>query len=183
MHPALLFSPGGRLSVSELCAARLDGHLVELGEVFVPADLVEEAHTRAAAIASLIPPNTAASGPTAAWIHGAGTAPPGRHHVRRAVTHRIRPALSHRVVLHDTAVPSDQLQRLGGIEVMTPLRAMLDLALTLHRDPTMLHWIHLLAAVDDDLLADAAMILDGMGRMPGKRVGRAALGRAAVRRT
>ena len=41
MHPAFLYLPGARLELAELAAAALDGHLVAMGEGFIPADLVE----------------------------------------------------------------------------------------------------------------------------------------------
>lgn len=72
MHPALLYLPGTRLSLPELTAARLDGHVVELGDAYVPADTVEGVDARAASVAAGIPDRMGACGPTAAWIHGAG---------------------------------------------------------------------------------------------------------------
>lgn len=182
MHPAFLYVPGERLSLSELTAARLDGHLVGIGEAFIPADLVEGADTRAASLRSLIPAQTAASGPTAAWIHGAGDSPPALHHVRRIVDRRIRPALDRRVTLHDVFVPDTEVVRLGGVAVLTPLRTMVDLALGVHRDESLLRWMNLLAEVAPTLASRAVAALDDLARVPGKRAGRAALSRIAVRR-
>lgn len=181
MHPALLYLPGGRLTIAELSAARLDGHLVDLGEGFVPADLVEAPATRAATLSAVIPPGTAASGPTAAWIHGAGDAAPSRHHVSRAVSRRIRPVLSVRVVMHEAQIPLSDQQIVGGVTTTTPLRTMLDLALALHRDPGLRPWMIRLAEVDPRLVADAVDVLDGLGRVPGKISGRAALLRVRTR--
>lgn len=181
MHPAFLYLPGQRLTVPELSAARLDGHLVDLGEGYIPADLVESASARAAALAPLVPADTAASGPTAAWIHGAGDTPPARHHVRRAVSHRIRPALPARVILHDTALPPSDLVVIGGVPVMTPERTMVDLALGLHRDGSLHRWMVLLADAEPDLVSAALRELERMTRVPGKRAGRGALERILVR--
>ncbi|WP_372967123.1 type IV toxin-antitoxin system AbiEi family antitoxin [Microbacterium sp.] len=181
MHPAFLYLPGGRLAVSELSAARLDGHLIELGEGYIPADLVESAAARASAIAALVPVDTAASGPTSAWIHGAGDVPPPIHHVRRAVARRIRPVLTHRVRFHDTALPVDAFVQLGGIAVMTPVRTMVDLALGLHRDESLRRWMVLLAEVDASLAAEAATAMSTLSRVPGTRAARGALERLAVR--
>lgn len=181
MHPAFLYLPGDRLAVPELSAARLDGHLIELGEGYIPADLVEGPSMRAAAIAGLIPADTAASGPTAAWIHGAGDTSPAQHHVRRAVVRRIRPHLPARVILHDTALPESDLVWIGGIPVMTPVRTMVDLSLGLHRDPSLRRWMVLLAEVDAGLVAGAIGVLDDLTRVPGTRAGRGALERMLVR--
>lgn len=181
MHPALLYLPGDRLALAELSAARLDGHLFDLGEGYIPADLVEGPATRAATLAPLIPRGTAASGPTAAWIHGAGDAPPSRHHVSRAVSRRIRPDPSTRVVMHEVPVPASAQVLLGGIPTTTPVRTMVDLALSLHRDPSVRPWITSLADVDPGLVADAVAALDMLHRVPGKVSGRAALLRVRTR--
>lgn len=181
MHPAFLYLPGVRLDLPELCAAQLDGHLVAVGEAFIPADLVENPGTRASTIATLIPRETAASGATAAWIHGAGDRPPTHHHVRRIVDRRIRPVLDRRVTLHDVYVPESELTVVGGVTVLTPLRTMVDLALGLHRDESLLRWIGALADVFPALAGDAVDALDDFGRVPGKLAGRAALARTAVR--
>lgn len=182
MHPAFLYLPGDRLQHAELGAARLDGHLVEIGEGYIPADLVEGPSTRASAVAVLIPPDTAACGPTAAWIHGAGSAPPAIHHVRRAVARRIRPALAPRVVLHDTSVATEDLVHLGGIAVVSPLRTVLDIALALHRDESLRLWLVRLAEVSPELIPLAIDAVEGMRRVPGTRTARAVLQRLDVRR-
>jgi hypothetical protein len=181
MHPAFLYLPGDRLAVPELSAARIDGHLVDLGEGYIPADLIETPSARAAAIATLVPVDTAASGPSAAWIHGAGDAPPARHHVRRAVSHRIRAALPPRVILHDTPLPRSDFALVGGVPVMTPERTLVDLALGLHRDESLRRWMLLLADAEPSLVPAALHEIDRMIRVPGKRAGRGALERLVVR--
>ncbi|KQR45537.1 hypothetical protein ASF87_15070 [Microbacterium sp. Leaf161] len=181
MHPAFLYLPGERLTIPELSAARIDGHLVDLGEGYIPADLIESPSARAAAIAGLVPADTAASGPSAAWIHGAGDAPPARHHVRRAVGHRIRATLPPRVILHDTALSRTHIELIGGVPVMTPQRTMVDLALGLHRDESLRRWMLLLADTEPALVSVALSEIDAMIRVPGKRAGRGALERLLVR--
>ena len=54
-HSAVMSSPflyfaDERLSPAELSAARLDGHLVELGEAYIPADAVETRGLRAGSL-------------------------------------------------------------------------------------------------------------------------------------
>lgn len=182
MHPALLYLPGVRLSEAELSAARIDGHVVEVGDAYVPADLIEGSDVRASAVASLVRAGTAASGPTAAWIHGAGDGPPGVHHVRRCVERRIRATTNSRLVFHDTVVASSELESIGGILVTTPVRTMLDLATTVHRDPRVLTWMDKLALVSPDVPEEASAMLRRMSRVPGSRAGRAVLDRLAVRK-
>lgn len=182
MHPTFLYVPGERLSQSELSAARIDGHVVEVGDAYVPADLIEGPDVRASAIATLVRPGTAASGPTAAWIHGAGDAPPAVHHIRRCVERRIRAVTSSRLVFHDTVVPSSDLQRIGGVLVSTPMRTMLDLATTLHRDPRVLTWMDRLAIVFPEAPEAAGDALRDMSRVPGSRVGIAVLERLSLKK-
>lgn len=181
MHPALLFVPGERLSLSELSAARLDGDVVEMGDAYIPADLVETSDVRASAIAALVRRGTAAAGPSAAWIHGAGDAPPVVHHVQRASARRLRPRPSLRVVFHDTALSESEVTSLGGILVATPLRTMLDLAVGVHRDPRLESWIEHLALACPSLVGEARTALQSRDRVPGSRTGRAILERLELR--
>ncbi|MFJ6547865.1 type IV toxin-antitoxin system AbiEi family antitoxin [Microbacterium sp. NPDC091676] len=182
MHPALLYLPGLRLSQPELCAARLDGHVVEIGDAYIPADLPESADVRASSIASLIQEGAAACGPSAAWIHGAGDRPPTVHHARRWVERRVRPRMDSRVVFHDTRLPRTDVQIIGGIAVSTPVRTLCDLATTLHRDPRVLPWMQALAQVHPAALDDAMEALRTRNRVPGSVSGLAALERLVRRR-
>lgn len=120
VHPALFYHPGERLSLPELTAARLDGHVIEVGEGYMPVDTVENSAARAVSIAMMLPPRTAASGPTAAWIHGAGDLPPSIHHATRICRARLRTAPSARVVYHDRPLPEQDVQLIGGVAVTTP---------------------------------------------------------------
>ncbi len=181
VHPAFLYLPGERLSLPELSAARLDGHVFDLGDAYVPADLVETAALRASTIARLIPVGAAAAGPSAAWVHGAGDAPPIVHHVRRCVERRIRVSRTARVVFHDTRVPASAVTPLGGVLVTTPTRTMLDLATALHRDPRVLWWMDRLALACPGTPDGAAETLRAMRRVPGSRAGLAALERLALK--
>lgn len=181
MHPAFLYLPGGRLSGAELSAARIDGHVFDIGDAYVPADLVESADVRASAIAPLVRAGTAASGPTAAWIHGAGDSPPAVHHVKRSVDRRLRPHTSSRLVFHDTLLPASDWQLIGGIAVSTPTRTMIDLATGLHRDPRVLPWMIRLTEILPGLPGQAASELRALRRVPGSRAGIAALDRLDVR--
>lgn len=182
MHPAFLYVPGERLSQTELSAARIDGHVVEVGDAYIPADLVEGPDVRASTVAALVRAGTAACNQTAAWIHGAGDLPPGVHHVKRCVDRRIRPVTSSRVVFHDTMIPAADVQTLAGVAVTSPARTMLDLATTLHRDPRVLPWMDLLAVACPGTPEAALDALQDLRRVPGSRMGSAALQRLAVRR-
>lgn len=182
MHPAFLYVPGERLSQSELSAARIDGDVIDVGDAYIPADLVEGPAVRASSIGVLVRPGTAACNQTAAWIHGAGDRPPAVHHVKRCVDRRIRAITSSRVVFHDTLLPAADVQNLGGVVVSSPARTMLDLATTLHRDPRVLPWMDLLAVACPATPEAAMSALQDLRRVPGSRMGSAALQRLAVRK-
>ncbi|MFT4231136.1 MAG: type IV toxin-antitoxin system AbiEi family antitoxin [Microbacterium sp.] len=126
--PRFVYFAHDRFSPAELSAARLDGHLVELGEGFVPADAVETPALRAASLAPLVDDRLAATHLSAAWVHGAVDEPPAQHAVQRAVGHRIRPVVDHRVVYRDVQLDARDVVRIGGVLVTTPVRTLADLA-------------------------------------------------------
>jgi hypothetical protein len=183
MHPAFLYVPDARLSLSELTAARIDGHLVEVGDVYIPADLIEGCDVRAAGVAALVRTGTAASGPTAAWIHGARDSAPSPHHLRRAVARRIRPPQSPRIVYHDTPLPDEDVESIGGVLVSTAARTLFDLSVGLHRDPTLLPWIRGLADVAPALVPVVIRRVRDSRRLPGSRAALSVLERTSVRTT
>jgi hypothetical protein len=181
VHPAFLYLPGDRLSLSELSAARLDGDVIELGEAYIPADLVEGPALRARAVAGLIPAGTAASGPTAAWIHGAGAEPPARHHVRRTAARRLRQGHDLRIVYHDRRVDAAELDVHGGVAVTAPARTMGDLLLGIGRDPQLVHWARLLAVTVPESVQGAGREITALARVPGRRTALAVLAELGFR--
>ncbi|MFT4220376.1 MAG: hypothetical protein QM611_07675 [Microbacterium sp.] len=116
------------LSPAELSAARLDGHLVELGEGYIPADAVETPALRAASLTPILGDLLAATHSSAAWVHGALDAPPRRHTVQRAVDHRIGHVVGRGVVYRDGRLPEHDIVRIGGMAVSSPSRTLADLA-------------------------------------------------------
>ncbi|MBA8816108.1 hypothetical protein FHX48_001181 [Microbacterium halimionae] len=127
MASPFLYFADARLSVAELSAACLDGHLVELGEGFIPADAIETTALRAASLAPLLPPELAASHLSAAWIHGGLEVPPARHTVLRAVSRRVHFRMGRRFIYRDAFVPGEDLEEWAGIRVTTPTRTVIDL--------------------------------------------------------
>ncbi|WP_029144223.1 hypothetical protein [Microbacterium luticocti] len=127
MHSLHLYFPGDRLSEAELFAACLDGHLAPVGEAFLPADAVETAALRAASLAPLLGGQLAATGLSAAWIHGALAFPPGRHSAQRVSAQRRGHILDRRIEYHDRRLDADQVMVLGGVHVTTPTRTLADL--------------------------------------------------------
>lgn len=162
-----LYFADERLSTAELTAARLDGHLVELGDAFIPADAVETPGLRAGSLRDTLGDSLAASHLTAAWVHGALPVAPVRHTVQRAVDRRLHHVFGIRLLYRDGRIPDDDLQLVGGVRVTSPARTLADLA----RVPDDAHTAaaHLLAGSRAGLAHDAIAWLDAQGPLPHKR--------------
>ncbi|MCW3494531.1 hypothetical protein [Microbacterium sp. SSM24] len=185
MASPFLYYVDDRLSLAELTAARLDGHVVELGDAYIPADAVETRALRAGSLAALLGHTLAATHLTAAWVHGALPVPPDRHTVQRAVPKRLSHAPSRRVVYRDLAVDPEDLVLVGGVHVTTRLRTLVDLARV--DDDEHARACRLVAADDPDLVSAAIDRLE-RGALPHKRAAVALLrgiaaAQAAVRTT
>ena len=167
MTSPFLYFAGERLSAAELCAARLDGHLVELGEGWIPADAVETAALRAASLRGLVGTTLAATHLSAAWVHGAAPEPPARHTLQRAVARRLHQVIDRRVVYRDLRVDPDDLQRIGGVLVTDPVRTLADCARVI--DDVHATAARLLADLDPALPSRAAQWLVAHGPLPHKR--------------
>jgi hypothetical protein len=128
MTSPYLYFVDDRLSLAELSAACLDGHLVEVGEAYIPADAVETAALRAGSLGGLLGDVLAATHLTAAWVHGALPDPPSRHTVQRAVPRRLHHVIGRRVRYRDPYVAAADLVRIGGVHVTSPARTLADLA-------------------------------------------------------
>ena len=171
MHTAFLHLPGDRLSLPELAAARLDGDVVELGEVFAPADLVETAVLRAASLTPLVEGmrGAAFAGMSAAWIHGAGDAPPELHEVQSATGRRLRTPTTRRILVHDPVLDAADVQHLGGIAVATAERTLIDLLRWPAAETKREEWAQLLVQADPTLIARATIRIAGLHHGPGYR--------------
>jgi hypothetical protein len=127
MASPFLYFADERLSIAELSAARLDGHVVELGDAYIPADAVETAALRAGSLRRVLKDTLAATHLTAAWVHGAALEPPARHSVQRAVRRRLHAVIGVGLEYRDLALPLDDLQLIGGVWVTTPARTLADI--------------------------------------------------------
>jgi len=127
MTSPFLYFPHERLSPAELSAARLDGHLVELGEGYLPADAIETPSMRAASLRSVLGSRLAVALLSAAWVWGATPTPPARHEVCRTGT-RVTTLRGRRAVLSDLRLHPGELTTVGGAAVTTPARTLSDLA-------------------------------------------------------
>lgn len=167
MPSPFLYFAGDRLSPAELSAACLDGHLVELGDGYIPADAVETRALRAASLTEILGTALAATHMSAAWVHGALADPPARHTVQRAVPRRLHHVLGRRIVYRDLCVDSADLQLIGGVRVTSPVRTLADLA----RIPDDLHAeaARRLADLAPGLALESAAWIKARGVLPHKR--------------
>lgn len=127
MHSPFLYFPGDRLSTAELTAACLDGHLVAVGDAFMPADAVSTPALRAGTLHPLVGDAMAATMLSAAWVHGALSEPPARHTVRRIDGPRLHHVIHRRLVYGDHPIRAADLQRIGGVWVASPARTLAEL--------------------------------------------------------
>jgi len=122
-----LYFAGDRMSHAELMSARLDGHLVEVGEAFMPADAVETRELRAGSLRGILGTRLAATHESAAWVHGVLGEPPSTHHVQRCVDRRIPEPLDVRIRYRDVRLPERDCLVVAGVTVSTPTRTFIDL--------------------------------------------------------
>ncbi|GAA3021402.1 SAM-dependent methyltransferase [Microbacterium dextranolyticum] len=122
-----LYLAGDRLSVAELCGARLDGDLVEVGDAYMPADAAETREMRAASLHSLVTDALALTRESAAWVHGAVMDAPRRHSVQRRSAVRLRHILDARLHYRERLLEPEGAMRIGGVWVTTPARTLADL--------------------------------------------------------
>lgn len=168
VHPSLLFHPGALLSLPELASARLDGLLIEVGDAYLPADLPDDAAVRIASLRPLLVDGFAASGPTAAWVHGYGDAPPRCHHLQRHSPKRRRLEPTPLLVLHDRQLDATDIELCGGFAVTTKVRTFTDLVRSAAADSEYAQWMHRMAAAEPALVLRVRAELAARHRLPGK---------------
>jgi hypothetical protein len=167
MTSPFLYFADDKLSAAELSAARLDGHVVELGDAYIPADAVETTGLRAGSLRGILGDTLAATHLSAAWVHGALHEPPARHTVQRAVPRRLHHVFGRRIVYRDLAVDPADLVMIGGVRVTTLERTLADLSRVV--DDEHARAARLLADAHPGLASDALGWIDARGRMPNKR--------------
>jgi hypothetical protein len=169
MHSSYLYFADDRFSAAELSAARLDGHLVELGEGYIPADAVETTHLRAASLAVLLGDTLAATHQSAAWVYGALENAPARHAVQRAVPRRIHQLIDRRFLYRDGYIEPEDAARIGGVLVTAPSRTTADLARVVDSEPGAAEAILGMIRVFPDAVTQARLWFEAHGPVPGKR--------------
>lgn len=178
MHRHRLLRINAPFSHAELTAARLDGHVVELGDAYLPADRIETTGLRASSLAALLPRlgGAALAGASAAWVHGAGDAAPLPHEVQRIGRRRIRIPPTPLLVLHDVPAGEADVVHVDGVPVVSPERTLLDL---LRRGPggASSRWASSLALTDPALVLAVSERLARLPNGPGRRRAKEGLAR------
>jgi len=97
------------LSLAELCAARIDGELMPIGDGWAPVDEPDLPSLRAAAVALRAPRALVVERRSAAWVHGALDAPPMLAQFCVPRTARVALVSAPRVVVREVAIEPDEI--------------------------------------------------------------------------
>lgn len=116
------------LPIAELSAARLDGELYAVDDGYSPIDVPNGPHERAASLTEYCQGRLMAEQRTAAWVWGALDHAPARHELCASLGARARPAFPIRTSVREVVIDSTEFVIVGGIQVTTPLRTVIDLA-------------------------------------------------------
>ncbi|WP_052460433.1 type IV toxin-antitoxin system AbiEi family antitoxin [Microbacterium gorillae] len=167
-----VYFPDDALSATELAAARLDGHLIELGAGYLAADSPDTPWMRARSLRPVLGDVLAATHRTAAWVHGALDEAPPRWEVQRCSPHRLHRIPDWRLDYRDLQILPADLVRMAGVHITTPARTVADLARPDTGDPETL--AALLSLLPEAATAALDWFRDNPGR-PGARAARETL--------
>ncbi|WP_353828318.1 hypothetical protein [Agromyces sp. SYSU T0242] len=178
--PAVLDSRD--LPLAELCAARIDGELMRLGERWCPIDEPDLPALRAAAIAPATPTSTILERRSAAWVHGALAVPPRT--IECCVPHTERVSvrsIPSGVRLREVAITPDEVASIGGIRCTRLDRTIYDLVRDPHAAPEVVGIVAGLLAIGPGAGQRARERIERAHRMPHKSVALERLAEAAAR--
>ncbi|MGR0317902.1 type IV toxin-antitoxin system AbiEi family antitoxin [Agromyces sp. ZXT2-3] len=169
------------LPLAELCAARLDGELMRIGDGWCPVDEPDLPSLRAAIVAPGLPAPFIVERRSAAWVHGALPAPPVAPeccvpHASRVSTRSLPRAM----VLREVAITSDEIAEVGGIRCTTLDRTVYDLVRDAEPAPDAVRIVAALLALDAGAEGRVRARMEHSRRMPHKSAALRRLGDAAV---
>ncbi|GAA2221990.1 hypothetical protein N1031_02390 [Herbiconiux moechotypicola] len=131
MTPRLpLLLDSSDLPLAELHAARLDGELAPLDELFLPTDLRAGPGLRGEALQARVPPGHVVERLTAAWVHGATPLKPRRLQLCIDGAHRARVRPSAGELVRQVTLRRGDTEQAGPLRVTTAHRTALDLLRT-----------------------------------------------------
>ncbi|WP_430646355.1 type IV toxin-antitoxin system AbiEi family antitoxin [Agromyces sp. GXS1127] len=157
------------LPLAELCAARLDGELMRLGDGWCPVDEPDLPSLRAAVVAPGLPAPFVIERRSAAWVHGALPTPPTAPeccvpHVARVSTRSLPRAM----VLREVAITADEITVFGGIRCTTLDRTVYDLVREPKPAPDAVPLVAALIGLDAGALGRVRARIQEARRMPHK---------------
>jgi hypothetical protein len=117
------------LSIAELSAARLDGELYPLAEMFCPVDLPPFPTSLAAGLSAELPKHAFVERLSAAWLHGALAEPPNPAQFALPSGIGARPRRPRAYALRQVVITERELLLIGGCPVTTPARTLVDVLL------------------------------------------------------
>jgi len=157
------------LPEAELHAARLDGELFTVDERFASVGELDQRSIRGQALWSVLPSRLIAEQRTAAWVHGARSAPPAVHELCAASSARYRSVGAARLSIREVVLTDRETEVVGGMTVTTAFRTAIDLARAeRRRDPSDGAVILSLAAIGGFTIAELVAHLHGRRHLPGK---------------
>lgn len=164
------------LPLAELTAARLDGELFALGDSYCSIAEVETSALRARTALGSRSRRLIAELGTAAWIWGSTPVQPSAWEFCSAIGNRARIARSDPAQVRDLVLDPEDVVRLDGVCVTTPLRTAVDLArfrspLSPDDRAAILELLRIGQVTPGDVLA----MLERRRNLPGKRRARLAL--------
>jgi hypothetical protein len=156
---------------AELDALRLDGEAFTIGACVAPIDEIFSPELRAAALTAELPARLIAEQRTAAWVWGAILDQPRPHEVCADIAARARPSFDQRLRVREVVIVHDDVVRLSGTAVTTPIRTAIDLArfATVWGGDEVAIVRHLMEVGRFDVL-DCARSMNRRRNLPGKRI-------------
>ncbi|WP_168209225.1 hypothetical protein [Agromyces intestinalis] len=158
------------LPLPELCAARIDGELVQLGGGWVPIDEPDLAALRAEILARRADRDLIAERRSAAWVLGALIAPVEPPQFCVPMHARVAQRAGHEYSLREVVIDDHDIVTVAGrIRCTSPVRTVLDLVREAGPDERgAMQAAAALLANDLDLADEAEQRLRSAFRLPGK---------------
>jgi hypothetical protein len=169
------------LDLAELCAARIDGELVELADGWCPVDEPDLPSLRAAAVAVDVGRTLIAERLTAAWVHGALDAPPRPAQYCVPHTERIAVRLDRPWVVREVSLLAGDVLEFAGARCTSAVRTAFDLLREAELDDrTVIDVVVRLLGSVPELGQRVHARIDAAARLPHKTLARGRLAAAEL---
>jgi len=159
------------LPLAELCAARIDGELMRIGDGWAPIDEPDLPALRAAAVAIRMPRRLVIERLSAAWVHGALAVAPSIAQFCVPHDSRIAVILDRRATVREVRIDDEEIVEFRGIRCTSIARTAFDLVReTSLDDDTVVGAVGAMAIAYPQLLSHLRDRLHAAGRIPHKSV-------------